>query len=57
MFGLCIAESYYRLGQCRLEWFGSEMARENARAKLDQSCTTWLHGEPMPKRRQFSVWF
>lgn len=51
MFGLCIAEPYYRLGLYRMEYFPSEQHLVAFRAKLDQRVTSWLAGEPEPKRR------
>ncbi len=57
MFGLCIAESYYRLGQCRLQWYSTLDQLVSARGKLDQSCTTWLVSEPVPKRRVRGNWY
>lgn len=51
MIGLCIAESYYLIGKCRIEYFESEALMNAYRGKLDQSCTTWILGQPTPKRR------
>lgn len=51
MFGLCIAERYYILGKCRIEWFSSEEVRNTFRAKLESSTTTWNLGEEVPKRK------
>lgn len=51
MFGLCVAEPYYRLGRFRVEYFPSEEHLTAYRAKLDQRVTSWLVGEPEPKRR------
>lgn len=51
MIGLCIAERYYKLGTCRVEYFPEMKFLEAYRAKLDQGVTTWLLGQPEPKRK------
>jgi hypothetical protein len=51
MIGLCIAEPYYILGLCRIEYFSDEKLLTAYRAKLNQGVTTWILGEPVPKRR------
>lgn len=51
MIGLCIVERYYIIGKCRIEYFSDLKLLEAYRGKLDQGVTTWLLGEPTPKRR------
>lgn len=51
-FGLCIAERYYILGKYRIEHFDTLAQLENRRKDLDKGVTTWIEGEPMPKRRE-----
>lgn len=51
MIGLCIAERYYLIGKCRIEYFETEMQLNQYRATLDQGTTTWILGQPVPKRR------
>lgn len=54
MFGLCIAEPYYRLGIFRVEYFSSEAARDHFRStKVDGRTTTWILGEPMPEWKEY----
>ena len=52
MFGLCIAERYYLIGKCRIEYFASEAQLNQYRSQLDKGVTTWILGEEVPKRRQ-----
>lgn len=56
MIGLCIAERYYIHGLYRVEYFPTEQHLTAYRAKLDQSVTTWILGQPMPKRKQPENW-
>ncbi len=51
MYGLCIAERYYLIGKCRIEYFDDMKKLEAARGQLDQGVTTWILGQPAPKRR------
>lgn len=51
MIGLCIAERYYMLGKCRIEYFPSEKELNQRRAQLDQGVTSWILGEVPPKRK------
>jgi hypothetical protein len=55
-FGLCIAESYYILGLYRIEYFTKKELLEAYRGKLDQSTTTWIQGERIPKRKVITAW-
>lgn len=57
MFGLCIAERYYREGFFRIEYFPSIPLLNMVRATLDSSVTSWVYGEEIPKRKQVSTFY
>jgi hypothetical protein len=48
---LCIAEPYYILGKFRKEEFENMKLLEHFRSQLEKQTTTWILGEPEPKRR------
>lgn len=53
MIGLCIMETYHMYGKYRLETFKTMEHLEQYRAKhVNPSATTWVLGNPMPKRKQ-----
>jgi hypothetical protein len=48
---LCIAEPYYMMGKYRTEDFDSMKHLEHFRSQLDKGVTTWVLGEPEPKKK------
>lgn len=55
MIGLCVMERYYLLGLYRVHYFGTMRELEQYRMGLDRGVVSWILGEPIPKRRNYSI--